>query len=153
MFTLAYVTLPLTVRLPVIVAEPLTASDDSVPTDVMFGWALVVTVPAVLAMLALPTDTFAGSVHSGKLPDDTVKMVPGFEMVIKPVAPGPFWKTMLYVRQTWMLYATVAADAVFACSAFATVPVTFAPATESAVPAVVAYVALATRAVIDVPLA
>ena len=33
---------------------PVTDRDDSVPTEVMFGWALVVTVPAVVALTAVP---------------------------------------------------------------------------------------------------
>ena len=36
------------------VVLPVTDRDDSVPTEVMFGWALVVTVPAVVALVAVP---------------------------------------------------------------------------------------------------
>ncbi len=33
---------------------PVTAAEVSVPTDVMLGWAAVVTVPAVVALVAAP---------------------------------------------------------------------------------------------------
>ena len=47
--TFAYWVVPVTIRLPVTVRLV------SVPTLVIFGWALVVTVPAVLAVLAEPS--------------------------------------------------------------------------------------------------
>ena len=48
---------PLPNRLAVTFAAetfPVTASEVNVPTEVMFGWALVVTVPAVVAEVAVP---------------------------------------------------------------------------------------------------
>ena len=41
-------------RLPVVLTKPLEIIEVSMPTEVIFGCALVVTVPAVIALVTLP---------------------------------------------------------------------------------------------------
>ena len=73
---MTYTKLPLTVKFPPTIALPLTFKSVSVPTEVIFGCAAVVTVPAVVALVAAPL----------RAPTNVVAVIELFDrLAVKPV--------------------------------------------------------------------
>jgi hypothetical protein len=117
-------TAPAVFKLPAL-ALPVTVSDVSVPVDVMLGCAAVVTVPAVVALVAAPlrapTNVVAVMLELPKL-----ALMP----VLITALELPFALLVLNVGYTVVAVEVFCnnADAFVAAVAFGTVPVTLAPA-------------------------